>query len=61
MDDTPAGGIRLEFAGGRPPVTTLAEINETLHPVGFGAWPLDVGAAPAAIRELITHPTLTDA
>jgi hypothetical protein len=60
MDDAPAGGIRLEFASGRPAVTALAEINETLHPIGFGAWPLDVSAAPVAIRELIAHPTLTD-
>src|SRR5215468_715354 len=60
MDDTQAEGIRLDFASGRAPVTTLAEINATLHPIGFGAWPLDVGAAPAAIRDVIAPPTLTD-
>ena len=60
MDDTQAEGIRLDFASGRVSVTMLAEINATLHPIGFGAWPLDVSAAPAAIRDVIAHPTLTD-
>jgi hypothetical protein len=26
----------LEFTSGRAAVTDLAEINETLHPIGFG-------------------------
>ncbi len=50
----------LEFTSGRAAVTDLAEINETLHPIGFGLWPLDVGAAPDAIHALLAQPTLTD-
>ena len=50
----------MEFVSGRAAVTDLAEINETLHPIGFGLWPLDVGAAPDAIQALLAQPTLTD-
>ena len=50
----------LEFTSGRAAVTDLAEINETLHPIGFGLWPLDVGAAPDAVQALLAQPTLTD-
>jgi hypothetical protein len=60
VDQHGADGIRLEFVSGRPVITDLAEINETLHPVGFRAWPLDLGAAPAAIRDILARPTLTD-
>ena len=52
--------IRLEFVSGRAALTDLAEINETLHPIGFGLWPLDVGAAPDEIRKLVAQPALTD-
>jgi hypothetical protein len=61
MAETPARSIRLDFAGGRPAVTALAEINETLHPIGFGAWPLDAGPARPDIQDLLTRPALTDA
>ena len=61
MGENADGGIRLDFASGRASVTSLAEINETLHPIGFGVWPLDVGAASPAIRERLRRPTLTDA
>jgi hypothetical protein len=60
VDEHGSDGVRLGFAGGRPAITDLAEINETLHPVSFRAWPLDVSAAPAAIRDILARPTLTD-
>ena len=61
MDEVSGGGVRLEFASGRPPVTALAEINDVLHAVGFRIWPLDLSSAPAAIQQLLPLPTLTDA
>jgi len=61
MARTSPDGIRLEFAGGRPPVTDLTHINETLHPVGFRAWPLDMSGVPDKIRQLLAQPALDDA
>jgi hypothetical protein len=39
VDKVPTEGIRLQFAAVRPTVTDLAEIDATLHPIGFRAWP----------------------
>lgn len=52
--------VRLEFANGRPATSDPDEINATLHPIGFGVWPLDLTSAPAAIAQLLTQATLTD-
>jgi len=61
MDEGSAGGVRLEFASGRPAVVEWDQINELLHPIGFGLWPLDLGAAPSAVQELLARPTLSTA
>lgn len=45
VEEAPTEGIRLQFAAVRPTVTDLAEINATLHPIGFRAWPIDLTAA----------------
>jgi hypothetical protein len=58
MAKTGPDGIRLEFAGGRPPVTDLTRINQTLHPVGFRAWPFSMSEVPDNIRQLLAQPTL---
>jgi hypothetical protein len=56
-----AEGIRLEFARARPTVTSLAEINDILHPIGFRAWPIDLTGVAGHLRQLLALPTLTDA
>jgi len=61
MQELPNEGIRLDFAQGRTTITDLAEINSTLHPIGFRAWPIDLTAASEALRPLLARPTLTDA
>ncbi len=61
MEELPTEGIRLEFARARPMITDLTEINTTLHPIGFRARPIDLTAAPEALRPLLALPTLTDA
>jgi hypothetical protein len=61
MTELASGGVRLDFASSRPTLTAPEAINETLHSIGFGLWPLDVGAAPGDIRELLAQATLSDA
>jgi hypothetical protein len=53
--------LRLEFADGRPPRAAVPDINAALAAVGAGAWPLDLGPAPAEIRRLLHRPALTEA
>ena len=53
-------GIRLEFSGGRPSVTTLVNVNDALAPFGSRVWPLDLRSTPADVEELLKQPTLTD-
>jgi hypothetical protein len=60
VEQVPTEGIRLHFAEARPTVTDLAEINATLHPIGFRAWPIDLTAAPESVRHLLALPALTD-
>jgi hypothetical protein len=52
-------GIRLEFSDGRPPLTSLAEINEALSEVGTQIRPLDSRSQPDEIRKLLKQRTLT--
>jgi hypothetical protein len=52
-------GIRLEFSDGRPPLTSLAKVNEALAEIGSRIWPLDLRAEPQDIRKLLRQPTLT--
>jgi hypothetical protein len=54
-------GIRLEFSGGRPFLTTLADINEALADIGSHVRPLDLQHAPADIQRLLQQPSLTKA
>jgi hypothetical protein len=60
VDEISDGGIRLEFASGRASVTDLAEINGTLHRIGFRAWPIDLSTAPNAIQDLLARPALEE-
>jgi hypothetical protein len=60
VSDDPAGGLLLEFDGQRR-MTDQAEVNETLRPVGAGVWPIDLGAAPDDVRDLLRRPVLDDA
>jgi hypothetical protein len=60
VQERPTQGIRLQFAQDRPTITDLAEINATLHPVGFRAWPIDLADVPEPLRPLLALPTLTD-
>jgi hypothetical protein len=60
MTERASGDVRLVFASGRSTLTAPEAINDTLRPIGFGVWPLDVGAAPSDIGELLTRPTLSD-
>jgi hypothetical protein len=52
--------IRLEFSSGRPPVTTLADVNDALEPFGSRLWPLDLRSTPADVQELLKQATLSD-
>ncbi len=54
-------GIRLEFSDGRPFLTSLAEINQTLTDIGSRAWPLDIHQAPPRIQRLLQQHALTKA
>lgn len=48
MDHNDGEGVRLEFSGGRPPLTNLAEISKALAPFGSRIWPLDLRTARVA-------------
>jgi hypothetical protein len=52
-------GIRLEFSGDRPPLSSLAEINDVLVEIGSRLWPLDLTGEPKDIQKLIVQPTLS--
>lgn len=56
---TAPAAIRLEFASGRAGSGEPEEINEVLHRIGFGAWPMEVNGAPPAVGQLLAQPTLT--
>lgn len=60
MIDTTETGLCLEVGGGARPVTSRAEINETLAVIGTRIWPLPLGGAPDALRQLLSQPHLSD-
>ena len=53
-------GVRLEFSGGRQPLTTAHEINEALAEIGSRIWPLVLWNEPDEIRKLLRRPILTN-
>lgn len=61
MTNIPKSGVRLEFPDDRAPLTDLPEINKALFAVGAQLWPLDLGAAPEEVRNLLAEPSLSDA
>lgn len=53
-----ASSIRLEFSDGQPAligIETIDAINAALSIAGAGVWPLDLFAAPFAIRALVAQ------
>ncbi len=61
MTQSTAGDLRLEFADGRPSVTSVDEINEALGHVGARIWPIELRSAPIAVQQALNQPTLDDA
>jgi hypothetical protein len=53
--------VRLELAADDSTVTGLDAANEALSTYGTRTWPIDLTAAPDAIRALLRRPTLTEA
>ena len=54
-------GLSLEFSDNRTVPDGLEAINNALHNIGAGSWPLDLQDRPADIRALLAKPTLDDA
>lgn len=61
MNTATEDGVRLEFSSGRPPLTSLADVNDALADVGSRVWPLDLRTAPADVQRLLVQPALTEA
>jgi len=51
-------GLSLEFSDNRAVPDTLDAINDELHTIGAGVWPLDLHDRPADIRALLAKPVL---
>lgn len=51
-------GLSLEFSDNRTVPDSLAAINDELHAIGAGVWPLDLQDRPGGIRALLAKPVL---
>jgi hypothetical protein len=51
-------GLTLEFSDNRTASDSLDAINDELHTIGAGVWPLDLSDTPADISALLGKPVL---